>query len=203
MKIIELPIKSLREAPWNANRMNKQMLAHLKESINCYGLVENLVVRRLPDDSYEVISGNQRLKLLAELGYSSVPCVVVKAGDAHARLLSQALNHIQGEDDLWRRAELLRKVLEEMPEAEVAAILPGTMGSLALLASLGQEDIARYLQNREQAQKARLRHLQFQLTDDQLEVIQEALARVLPDTKKKGENPNVRGNALYQLSKFY
>ena len=57
--------------------------------------------------------------------------------------------------------------------------------------------MADYLQNWEQAQEARLRHLQFQLTDDQLAVIEQALARLLPKAKKKGYNPNARGNALY------
>ena len=203
MKIIELPIKTLKEAHWNANRMSYQMLAHLKESISRYGLVENLVIRKLSDDSYEVLSGNQRLKLLSEMGCTSAPCVVVKIDDAQARLLSQALNHIQGEDDLGLRAELVRKVLEAIPEADVAAILPETTGSLKALASLRQETIANYLHNWEQAQQARLRHLQSQLTDGQLEVIEEALAKVLPKVKKKSENPNVRGNALYLLCKAY
>ncbi len=203
MKIIELPIKTLNVAPWNANRMSEQMMAHLKESINRYGLVLNLVVRKLADDRYEVLSGNQRLKLLSEMGFTSVPCLVVKMDDSQARLLSQALNHIQGEDDLGLRAALVRKVLEEIPEADVASILPETTGTLKALAGLGQETIANYLHNWEQAQQARLRHLQFQLTDGQLEVIEEALARVMPKAKKKGENPNVRGNALYMLCKVY
>ena len=203
MKIIELPINKLKEAAWNANRMSDQMLTHLKESINRYGLVSNLVVRKLSNNSYEVISGNQRLKLLSEKGSASVSCVVVDADDSHARLLSQSLNHIHGEDDLGLRAELVRKVLETIPEAEVTAILPDTTGSLKALASLGEETIANYLHNWEQAQQARLRHLQFQLTDSQLEVIEEALAKVLSKAKQKSENPNVRGNALYILCKNY
>ena len=46
MKTVEVSIES-REAPWNANRMNEEMLARLKESIWRYGLVTNLVVRKL------------------------------------------------------------------------------------------------------------------------------------------------------------
>ncbi len=203
MKIVELPIKNLREAPWNANRMNEEMMAHLKESIRRYGLVTNLVARKLADNSYEVLSGNQRLKLLVEMGFKAAPCVVVKLDDAHARLLSQALNHLQGVDDIGLRIELLREVLKAIPEEEVAAILPDTASSLRTITSMNEETIASCLQNFEKARQAKLRHLQFQLTDDQLEIIQEALTRLMPEAKEKGDNPNVRGNALYLLSKFY
>lgn len=203
MKIVELPIRYLKEAPWNANRMNEVMLARLKESLNRYGLVSNLVVRKLSISSYEVLSGNQRLKLLGEMGFTFVPCAVVQLDDAQARLLSQAINHVQGQDDIGLRAELLREVLKTIPENEVAAILPETTNSLKALSTLNEQTVASYLQNFEQLKKTKLKHLQFQLTGDQLEIIEKALAMLLPKAKKRGDNPNIRGNALYLLCKSY
>jgi ParB family chromosome partitioning protein len=94
-------------------------------------------------------------------------------------------------------------VLKDIPEDEVAAILPETASSLKALTSISEETMASCLQNFEKAKQAKLRHLQFQLTDSQLKVIEKALARVLPEAKKKGDNPNVRGNALYLLCKSY
>ena len=85
MKITELPITRLTEADWNPNHMNLATLSMLKSSINKYGLVGNLVVRCLPDGLYEVLSGNQRLQVLAELGYTHVPCIVVDLDDSNAR----------------------------------------------------------------------------------------------------------------------
>ena len=104
MKVIDLPLVQLREAPWNPNRMEPAVQARLRTSVSRFGLVVNLVVRPLDDDSYEVLSGNQRLHLLQELDYANVPCVVVDLDDASARLLAQALNRIHGEDDLGLRA---------------------------------------------------------------------------------------------------
>ncbi|HZA21348.1 MAG TPA: ParB N-terminal domain-containing protein [Dehalococcoidia bacterium] len=204
MKVTDLPLDQLKEAPWNPNRMDEAMLQKLRESLSRYGLVQNLVVRPLGDGTHEVLSGNQRLQVLRETMKNSVPCVVIELADAHARLLSQALNRIAGEDDLGLRAELLQQVLEELPQSEVLRLLPETAESLQAFATLGQHDLAGYLQNYQQAQVARLKHLTFQFTPPQLEVIEEALARVLPRASDAGTgNPNPRGNALYLLCNSY
>ena len=67
MNITDLPIDQLKEAPWNPNVMNEAMLMRLRESISRFGLVSNLVVRTLGDDTYEVLSGNQRLQVLKDV----------------------------------------------------------------------------------------------------------------------------------------
>jgi len=204
METVELSLKQLREAPWNSNQIDESMLARLRESIRRYGLVENLVVRRISEDIYEVLSGNQRLRLIREKGFTHAPCVVVDLNDTHARLLAQALNHIHGEDNLGLRSELLRKVMETVTEKEIAAILPDTADSLRAIASMGQETIADYLQNWQQACAARLRHLQFQLTPAQLELVEEAIARVLPQASQtQRDSPNMKGTALYLLCKKF
>jgi ParB family chromosome partitioning protein len=204
VKVNELPLEQLKEAPWNPNRMDEAMLQKLRESLTRFGLVPNLVVRPLEENSYEVLSGNQRLQVLRELQRSPVPCVVVELADAHARLLGQALNRIAGSDDLGLRAEMLKEILNQIPQAEVLKLLPETAESLNAFASLGQQDLAGYLQNYQQSQQARLKHLTFQSTPAQLEVIEEALARVMPQAGETlGDNPNPRGNALYLLCKSY
>lgn len=204
MRIVEVDLSKLKPAPWNPNHMEADKLSRLKKSLQSYGLVQNLVVRPIGNNHYEVLSGNQRLSILKELKISPVPCVVVNLDDAHSRLLAQALNHIHGEDDLGMRAEVLREVLETVSEQEILALLPETSGGLAALANLSQDSIAGYLQNWEQAQAARLKHFQFQLTPNQTDIVEEALAKAIPVAKReRGDNPNIRGNALYLLCKFY
>ena len=70
MQLTDLPLDQLFEAPWNPNRMDQAMLDRLKESITRFGLVSNLVVRPTGNCCYEVLSGNQRLQVLRDLGAS-------------------------------------------------------------------------------------------------------------------------------------
>lgn len=204
MKMIDITLEQLREAPWNPNRMDEAMLARLRASVHRYGVVQNLVVRALAGNVYEVLSGNQRLKVLQDLGVGTAPCVVVETDDARARLLSQALNRIQGEDDLGIRAELVREILAALPQDEILAVLPESSMSLSSLASMGAETLARHLQDWQKAQENRLRHLTFQLSDDQKRVVEEAMSRLTPQAKEMGQgSPNVRGVALYLLCKSY
>ena len=95
-------------------------------------------------------------------------------------------------------------MLEALPQEDVLSLLPETAESLKTLVSLGQGDMASYLQTWQKAQEARLKHLQFQLTPSQLEVVEEALSLLLPQAKRsQGESPNARGTALYLLCKNY
>ena len=203
MEIVDLPVDSISPAEWNPNEMEETMRAHLRSSIDRFGLVVPLAVRSVGCNSFETVGGAHRLLAARELGMVSVPCVVIEADEAGARLLGQALNHIAGSDNLGLRAEVLRDVLESMPQEEVMALLPETAASLQALTSIGKQSIAQALQQWEQAQKARLHHLAFQLTDAQLEVVEEALQRLIPMTAIQPESPNRRGGALCLLCRDY
>lgn len=200
MQVVEISIRSIVAAGWNPNQMGDLMAEKLRQSIQRFGLVVPLVVREVARGKYETIGGAQRLGIAQELRFSTVPCVVVEADGAEARLLSQSLNRIAGQDDLGLKAELMRELLISLPEDEVTKLLPETVESLRTLASLGQEEMASHLLAWQEAQTARLKHMQFQLTPIQLGVVDEALARVMPEAKSAGrDSPNTRGTALYLL----
>jgi ParB family transcriptional regulator, chromosome partitioning protein len=203
MKAIDINIKDLKPAPWNPNQMDDGMMTRLKESISRYGLVEPLVVRK-KDNAYEVLSGNQRLKVLQDMNFKQVPCVVVDLDDTKAMMLAQALNGLKGEDDFALKGALLKQILSSVSEDEVLSLLPETTESLKSLSTINEVDLAEHLQAWDKAQLARLRHMQLQFTDKQLEVVEEAVSSIIPKVKDDSfGNPNTRGNAVFLLCKFY
>jgi ParB family chromosome partitioning protein len=199
MEIVDLPTESIVPASWNPNEMTPDMLDLLRHSVEKFDLVLPLVVRSVGDHLYETIGGAQRLSVLKQFGRESAPCVVVSVVDAEARLLGEVLNHVSGSDNLGVRAQVLREILESTPVEQVLQLLPESASSLQSLTAIGELSIAQALQHWEQIQKARLRHLAFQLTDGQLQVVKEVLQRLLPLTSGHQESPNKRGTALYLL----
>ena len=203
MEVVDLDIVTVMVGNWNANAMDAQMRSRLSRSIQRFGLVVPVVVRRLGDGTYETIGGAQRLEVLREIGAVIVPSVVVEADDIDARLLSQALNHIAGEDDLGLRAEVIRYLLDAVPQDELQGILPDSADELRALASMGETDLAEHLEAWQRAQAARLRHLQLQLTESQLEVVEEALEHAMAGSGANDGNPNRRGNAMVAICRAY
>ena len=127
-----VPLAKLLPASWNANRVSAETLPKIRRSIEEFGFVENLVARKHPTSrgKLEVLSGNHRLRLLAELGVAEAPVVLVEVGDADARILAQALNRTRGEDDPEAYARLLEDVLADVGYERVVGLLPETESSI-------------------------------------------------------------------------
>jgi DNA modification methylase len=115
--------------------MSATEMAKLKRSIQEFGLVEPLVVRR---SDHLVIGGHQRLEAARELGLTRVPIVYVEVTDAQAKTLNLALNRIQGEWDLPKLGELLDE-LQALPEFDITLSGFDAEEVDALLAGLERE----------------------------------------------------------------
>ena len=106
--VVDLGVEIIEAPAWNPNEMDEDMKDHLRRSIERFGNLAPLVVRLISESRYETVGGAHRLEVLKESGCGAAPCVVVDVDDVEARLLSQALNHIAGSDNLGLRAKVLR-----------------------------------------------------------------------------------------------
>ena len=103
-------IHDLRSDPANPRRINDTELEALTRSINQFGLIDPIIVRK---EDKTVIGGHQRLLAARKLGYKTVPVVLTDLTTEQAHLLNIALNKISGSFD----QELLARLLKELQEA--------------------------------------------------------------------------------------
>ena len=76
----------------------------LKRSIEQFGYVEPVIWNKATG---RVVGGHQRLKVLMDLGFTEVDCVVVELPDEKEKALNVALNKISGDWDKDKLALLI------------------------------------------------------------------------------------------------
>lgn len=110
MKILYFPINRLKESPYNPRRMSDEDKDSLRCSLKEFGLTTPLLVNK----SYYVIGGNQRLKVLKELGTTIVPVVVIDLPARKEKALCVALNKISGDWDDEKLADILSQIDKQL-----------------------------------------------------------------------------------------
>lgn len=111
MVIEKRKVRDLKFYEGNPRKIDEKTKEKLKKSILEFGLVEPLVV----NPKNEVIGGNQRLKVLQELGIEEVEVVVVDLPKSKEKTLNLALNKIQGDWDFELLEEFIKDIeLEDL-----------------------------------------------------------------------------------------
>lgn len=120
MEIQKINTNKLIPATYNPRKDLKPEDAEyqkIKRSILEFGFVSPLVINK----DMTVIGGHQRLKVLKELGFEEVECIIVDLDKAKEKALNVALNKISGEWD----TEKLEVLLEELKTEDFDVSLTG------------------------------------------------------------------------------
>ena len=109
MKLEKLKIDKLIPATYNPRKdlkPNDPEYIKIKNSIENFGFVSPLIINK----DMTVIGGHQRLKVLKELGFIELECIVVDLDKTNEKALNIALNKIQGDWDEGKLEELLQEL---------------------------------------------------------------------------------------------
>ena len=108
MKIVKKKIEELKAASYNPRKDLKpgdKEYEKLKRSITQFGYVEPVIWN---ERTGTVVGGHQRLKVLKDLGYDEIDCVIVNLSLEQEKALNVALNKISGEWDNNLLGDLLK-----------------------------------------------------------------------------------------------
>lgn len=109
MNIQKIKIDKLIPATYNPRKdlkPNDPEYIKIKNSIENFGFVSPLIINK----DMIVIGGHQRLKVLKELGFTELECIVVDLDKTNEKALNIALNKIQGDWDEEKLEELLQEL---------------------------------------------------------------------------------------------
>jgi len=116
----------LRPNPWNPNRQDDFIFERELASIQRFGFVDPILVRKL-DDWFEIIDGEHRLRACRQLGITEIPIIDLgDVDDDDAKQLTIVLNETRGraQPDLLR--SLISDLAKRHPVEELLAVLPYT-----------------------------------------------------------------------------
>jgi ParB family chromosome partitioning protein len=150
-ELLELPVGLIKPNPGQPRtNFDPEALSALAASIEASGVVQPLLVRPLPDGSYELVAGERRWRAAQEAGLKKVPAVV--RDQAEAERLQAALIE-----------NMVREDLNPVEEARACAALIEDLG-------LTKEDLARRVGRSRPAVSNLIRLLE--LPDETLELLE-------------------------------
>lgn len=110
IQIQKIPIEQLNPAKYNPRKDLQPGDAEyekLLRSVEEFGYVEPIIWNKRTGN---IVGGHQRFKVLKQLGFSEIDCVVVDMDEAREKALNIALNKISGDWDTAKLADVFRDI---------------------------------------------------------------------------------------------
>ena len=121
MEIRKLAAEKLKPSDYNPRKdlqPGDPEYEQLLRSVEEFGYVEPIIWN---ERSGRIVGGHQRLKILLQLGYSEIECVVVDMDEYRERALNVALNKISGDWDVPK----LYKVISDIEKSGIDPTITG------------------------------------------------------------------------------
>tara|TARA_B100001123_G_scaffold311361_1_gene348209 strand:+ start:1933 stop:2784 length:852 start_codon:yes stop_codon:yes gene_type:complete len=111
---LDIPIVKL--VPRNERKVSKKYCKRIEASLRAVGLIEPLIVYP-QGDNYEILDGCLRYRILLEMGFEIVPCLLGSEREAFTG--NRMVNQLSASQEM----RMLRKSLEELDEKTIANAL--------------------------------------------------------------------------------
>lgn len=93
-----IPIESIKPNPYQPRKdFNKKSLEELSQSIKSFGLIQPISVRKLQNDSYELVAGERRLRASELANLKEIPAIIVDYKDQDSAMIA-LIENLQRED---------------------------------------------------------------------------------------------------------
>ena len=132
-RVVFLPVRSIRPNPAQPRKIfREEALDELADSIRQHGILQPLSVRRI-GSSYELISGERRLRAAELAGVTDVPCILMSMDDK-ASGFAALVENLQRQDlDFIEEATSIRRLMRDysMSQEQAARLLGKSQSAIA------------------------------------------------------------------------
>lgn len=133
-EIKSIPISSIRPNPYQPRKSFSQKgLEELAQSIKSFGVIQPISVRRISQDSYELVAGERRLRATELANFKLIPAIIVDYRDKESALVALVEN-LQREDlNFIEEAEGYNSLMEDhhFTQSELAEKLGKSQSTIA------------------------------------------------------------------------
>lgn len=93
-----IPVDAIKPNPYQPRRnFDLKSLEELSQSIKAYGVIQPISVRKISENSYELIAGERRLRASQMAKLDKIPAIIVEYKDRDSALLA-LMENLQRED---------------------------------------------------------------------------------------------------------
>jgi len=133
-KITMIPIDLIRPNPYQPRKkFDNSSLDELCQSIQQYGVIQPINVRKVNNTHYELVAGERRLRAAAMAGFKEVPAIIVDVGEDDSAIMA-LIENLQREDlGYLEEAEGYRNLIKEhgLTQEELAQKIGKSQSTIA------------------------------------------------------------------------
>ena len=132
--ILNIPIDKIRPNPYQPRKyFDIISLVELSESIREYGVLQPVTVRFINNCSYELVSGERRLRASKIAGLETIPCIVVKITDNESAVMALIENIQRQNLNFFEEAEGYENLLKDynLTQEELSKKLKKSQSAIA------------------------------------------------------------------------
>ena len=185
-QIIQKDINSLVSAEYNPRQLTKEQYQNLKDSIQRFGLVDPIIININKDRKNIIIGGHQRVKVARDMGIKEVPVIELDLNLDKEKELNVRLNKNTGEWDYDILANFF----------ELNDLMQWGFDDYDL--KLFDDDYGEDF-SLPDGEKEPFKQMTFTLSDEQAEIVENAIKKAKKNDFSDTGNKNSNGNALYLL----
>ena len=113
-KVQEIEVEKIRPNRYQPREeFDEAALSKLAESVSRYGVLQPVLLRKLPEEGYELIAGERRLRAAKAAGLPKIPALVREFGDAEVSEIA-LIENLQREDlSVIEEARAYQRLIKE------------------------------------------------------------------------------------------